>query len=211
MKSSLAKKGFTLLEIVVAVIIVCILASMAILYYYGAMERLRMAEVVTLIGTEISAQERRFLMSRRYTDKWHQLDVQPGYVRIPKADNEYANGAENTIFYTRGKDENGNPRNGYEIFFEHFGSEWFMTANRVGDQEYDYSLIRPFHDTTIYCIPAAGNLKSEVLCSDFMGVDSADLLPDDPRTAYREMEAKARTAAAIQALMPVGAVAMPKP
>ena len=183
------KTGFTLLEMVVVVIIVGILASVAVVYYLGALERVRMTEVVTLIGTEISSQQRRYLTVHRYTKQWHMLDAQPSYVRLPKADNEYANGEENTIFYTRGKDGDGNPRNGFAVYFEQIGAEWFMTADRndSGDK-YDYTLVRPFNDTTTYCIPKEGNERSEVLCSDFMGVDDASLLPEDPRTAYQEQQ-----------------------
>ena len=175
------KTGFTLLEMLAATIIVGILAAMAMVYYARTIERARVAEVVTLMGSEVAAQERSFLTTRRYTRAWHQLDVQPAYVRTPSVDNKYANGAENTIFYTRGKDSENNPKDGFAVYFEQVGKEWYITADRVGADEYEYTLIRPFHERTIYCLPKAGNEKSEVLCSDFMGVDSPELLPQDPR------------------------------
>lgn len=173
--------GFTLLELLVVTIIVGILATMAMVYYYGAIERSRMTEVLTLIGTEITAQERRYMTVRRYTKYWHQLDAQPSYVRTPSADNKYANGAENSIFYTRGKDSDGTPKDGFQVYFEQKGHEWYMVADRVSSDDYDYTLVRPFHDQTVYCLPKADSKRAQVLCADFMGVENATLLPADPR------------------------------
>ena len=175
------KKGFTLFETMIVIFIIVVLTVIAIFYYGRVIERVRVAEVVALIGTELSAQERHYLMAGHYTQRWDKLDSPPSQVRQPAEDNSYANGIENTVFYTRGKNSEGEPRTGYEVFFETIGNEWFMTANRVGSGKYSYSLVRPFHDKTVYCLPAEGNKYSIVLCTDFMGVDHASLLPADPR------------------------------
>ncbi|MCQ2410194.1 MAG: prepilin-type N-terminal cleavage/methylation domain-containing protein [Elusimicrobiaceae bacterium] len=178
------KGGFTLLEMVVAILIVAILAAMAFSYYERAIERMRISDVLALLGTELSAQERSLLTRHHYTKYWHLLDAVPVYVRTPSSDNAYANGSENTIFYTRGKDPDGQPRQGYKVYFEEIGGHWFITADRVGSDKYDYSIIQPFEDKMVYCVPHIQNDKNQTLCTDFMGVELPSELPPDPRTAF---------------------------
>lgn len=180
--NKLSKKqvGFTLIEMLAATLIVAIMAGAAIIYYIKAVERMRVTEVVTLMGSVVSAQQHKFLLSRNYTKEWHKLDVQPSQVRVPSANNPYSN-EDNTVFYTRGKDSNGQPRSGFAVYFENNGPKWYMVADRVANPDYVYTLIRPFDERRVYCIPAEDNQKSVVLCADFMGVDPEDLL-EDPRS-----------------------------
>lgn len=174
--------GFTLLELCVAVIMVAILASMAISYYEHAMENIRRADVLSLLGVEITAQDRFRLTKGRYTRRWHELDTAPIQVRTAKANNEYANGLENTIFYTRGKKPNGDPRQGFEVYFEPIGERWFMVGNRVGSPKYKYVLVRPFDSDRVYCTPLNHDEKNISICLDVMGLDDEAEIPADPRT-----------------------------
>ena len=175
------QNGFTLLELTVAVIMTVILVTMAISYYEHAIENIRKADVVSLMGTEIAAQDRYRLTKHHYTHAWHHLDTSPIQVRKASADNMFANGKENTIFYTRGKKSNGDPRQGFQVYFEDIGGSWYMTADRVGSRKYGYTLVRPFNTERIYCIPTNQNDVSITLCTDFMGVDTEEELPEDPR------------------------------
>lgn len=176
-----ASYGFTLFELIIAVIITVILVSMAVAYYEHAMENIRKADVVSLMGTEISAQDRYRITKHHYTHAWHNLDTAPIQVRKPSANNPFANGMENTIFFTRGKKEDGEPRHGFQVYFENIGDSWYMTADRVGSTKYGYTLVRPFNTERIYCIPTKQNDVSITICTDFMGVDSEEELPEDPR------------------------------
>ena len=183
-----SRKGFTLLELCICVIMVAILASMAISYYEHAMENIRRADVLSLLGVEVTAQDRYRLTKGHYTRYWHELDTAPVQVRRPKADNAYANGMENTIFYSRGKKANGEPRHGFEVYFDQVGDRWFMVGNRVGSDKYKYVLVRPFNSDKVYCIPKNDYDKSIAACLDVMGLENESDLPGDPRdtTSLRE-------------------------
>ena len=112
------RKGFTLLEMLIVVVIISILASTAFMYYERFMERMRIAEADTIIGAAILSQERVYVRFQHYTTYWHKLDAVPVAVRKPKEQNDFANGEENTIYYTRGGMLSGEPRNGFAISFE---------------------------------------------------------------------------------------------
>ncbi len=171
--------GFTILELCVCMIIVGILGSMALLYYEQAMENVRRADMLSLLGTEIAAQDRYHLIKGRYTKYWHELDVAPVQVRYKRADNPYAD-PENKKFYSRGKKSNGEPRSGFEVYFEQFGQNWFMVGQRVPEgDKYQYTLVRPFNADRVYCIPKTE--KDEVICLNVMGLDDVAELPADPR------------------------------
>lgn len=184
-----SRKGFTLLELCICVIMVAILASMAISYYEHAMENIRRADVLSLLGVEITAQDRYRLTKGHYTRYWHELDTAPVQVRRPKADNAYANGMENTIFYSRGKKANGDPRHGFEVYFDQIGDRWFMVGNRVGSEKYKYVLVRPFNSDKVYCIPKNDYDKSIAACLDVMGLENESDLPGDPRDTTSLSEA----------------------
>ena len=175
------RKGFTLMEMCVVIVILGILVAICAVSYEHAIESIRKANVLVLMGTEISSQDRYFLTKRRYARAWHLLDAAPSFVRTPSEDNPYANGLENTIFFTRGKNANGEPRSGFQVYFENIGTAWFMTADRVGSEKYGYTLIRPFDTEQVYCIPTKQNNPSIKICTDFMGVDTVDQIPPDPR------------------------------
>ena len=63
------------------------------------------------------------------------------------------------------------------------GGNWFITADRVGGAwgGYKYTLVRPFEDTRTFCIPDLTHEDSVLMCTDFMGVDTPEELPADPR------------------------------
>lgn len=175
------QKGFTLIELVVMIIIVAILAGFAVMYYGRFIERMRIAEVDTLVGTCLSAQERTFLKFQHYTPYWHQLDAAPLPVRTPKDGNDYANGKDNTVFYTRGGVLTGIPNPGFAVSFEQDGTDrWFMVARRVGKGGYSYQLVRPFDSSRTVCVPTWTNEQDVAICMEYMGVTETSELETNP-------------------------------
>lgn len=175
------KKGFTLLEMLIVIIVIAILAGIAMMYYGRFIERMRIAEADTLIGTSILSQERNFLKFQRYTPYWHQLDAVPIALRTPKAQNDFSNGSENTIYYTRGGMLSGTPNAGFAISFEKDATNrWFAVARRVGPGEYTYRIVRPFDSTSSVCVPDWSNEKDLAICVDYMQVENVSELEADP-------------------------------
>ncbi len=178
------KKGFTLVEMMVVSLIVAILASFAGLYYGKFVERMRIAEADRVIGAAINGQKQLYMRAQRFTNAWHKIDGVPVMVRLPKADNDYANGIENTIFYTRGGALAEEPNAGFAISFEtDAAGNWFAVARRVGHGEYAYRLVRPFNSRETICVPEEDDEKGIEICVDYMGVDSAEELTEDPMVA----------------------------
>ena len=71
------KKGFTLIELLVVVLIIGILAAMAMPQYFKAVERSRMTEADTLLGSIAQAQRRKFLQVNKFVTNYKALDVSP--------------------------------------------------------------------------------------------------------------------------------------
>lgn len=178
--------GFTLIELIVCIIIVAILASVAWPSYERFVERMRLAEADSSMGSAIQAQDRYFVKRSQYTRYWHYLDAVPRPVERPKADNDYANGEENTVYYSNGgankpKEE---ARPGFAISFETDDTNrWFAVARRVGQGKYAYTLVRPFDGHQTFCLPSEENENDLRICMDYVGVTEPGELPADPRSS----------------------------
>lgn len=178
------KKGFTLIELMVVVIILGILAAIAFPSYKRAIERMRIVEVIALMGTERSAQDRNVLQKNHYTKYWHQLDVAPTQVTVPGKDNDYFN-EDRTEFYTRGGYLKKSYYPSFKVYFDQLeDGRWFIVAERIGWGGYDYKFVRDFEDTATICVPNLENEDSTLLCTDFMGVETPEELKPDPRTVH---------------------------
>ena len=74
-------KAFTLVELLVVVLIIGILAAIAVPQYRLAVEKSRVAQVISAISSIAQAQEVYYMATGHYTDKMSGLDIS---VNIPK-------------------------------------------------------------------------------------------------------------------------------
>lgn len=155
------KKGFTLIELLVVVLIIGILAAMAMPQYFKAVERSRMTEADTLLGSIAQAQRRKFLQVNRFVTNYKALDVSP----------KDSNGS---IYYTKGNPTTGANGNGFAVVL--FGDTFqtgIATATRhaaTGALQYQYSLSRYYQGDNVTCNGI--NDAGKELCADFCGIDT---------------------------------------
>ena len=168
------KKGFTLIELLVVVLIIGILAAMAMPAYFKAVERSRIAEADTLMGTVAQAQQRRYMKNNTYAKQFSGLDVSPTPI---------ATG----VFCTKGGTAAGKTAatdcttNGFAIVLDqtNVASDKYaagtVKAVRVGSGQYKYTLSRTYQDSTVTCTPSSDASAAEndkAICAEYCGVDS---------------------------------------
>ena len=150
------KKGFTLIELLVVVLILGILAAMAMPQYFKAVERSRMSEAVSLLGSIAGAQQRKYLQINKYATAYTGLDVAP-------------EGATGSTFHTKGEDGNG-----FEIVLTGTSyGEGYATATREGPNAltYKYALQRHYNSDVTKCQAVDSDENGGALCADFCGKD----------------------------------------
>ena len=149
-------KGFTLIELLVVVLIIGILAAMAMPQYFKAVERSRMTEADTLLGSIAQAQRRKFLQRNSFTTNYKGLDVAP-------------KGANGSTYYTKGAGGNG-----FTVVL--FGTDFtggYAEATRSagsGTLQYKYKLKRYYQSDNVTC--TGDGDAGEELCADFCGIDT---------------------------------------
>jgi prepilin-type N-terminal cleavage/methylation domain-containing protein len=74
-EAEMKRKGFTLLELLIVVIIVGILAAIAVPQFFRVAERARSTELVNVLGSIRSAQMRYYSEHATFTDNVDTLDV----------------------------------------------------------------------------------------------------------------------------------------
>ncbi len=166
------KKGFTLVELLVVVLIIGILAAMALPAYFKSVERSRMAEADTLLASISQAQQRRWMKTGSYSKLFSGLDVSP------------TSGAVAT-FCTKGTDiaaaQNASGTiagcgNGFAVVLEQTNSGTLntakVTAYRANNTQYTYSLDRIYQDNKVTC--HAISAEDKAICAEYCGIDTME-------------------------------------
>ena len=148
------RKGFTLIELLVVVLILGILAAMAMPQYFKAVERSRMSEAVSLLGSIAGAQQRKYLQIGKYIEKYDGLDVVPA-------------GATGNSYTTSD--------NGFTITLSGTGytdgvAKATRSSSNGGTLNYNYNLTRYYASNLTQCNGTDTNGKA--LCADFCGTDT---------------------------------------
>ena len=162
------KKGFTLIELLVVVLILGILAAMAMPQYFKAVERSRMSEAVSLLGSIAGAQQRKYLQINKYAGTFTGLDVAPA-------------GATGSTFHTKGSSTSGSGEsatttvgNGFLITLSsdttYTGGNATAKREGPGDLNYKYTLTRYYASDLTQCDSSEPN--GQALCADFCGRDT---------------------------------------
>ena len=162
------KKGFTLIELLVVVLILGILAAMAMPQYFKAVERSRMSEAVSLLGSIAGAQQRKYLQINKYAGTFTGLDVAPA-------------GATGSTFHTKGSSTSGSGAsatttvgNGFLITLStdttYTGGNATAEREGPGVLNYNYTLTRYYASNDTTCTGDDDN--GAALCADFCGIDS---------------------------------------
>ena len=154
-------KGFTLIELLVVVLIIGILAAMAMPQYFKAVERSRMTEADTLLGSIAQAQRRKFLQRNSFTTNYKGLDVSP-------------KDSSGSVYYTKGSPTDGTNGNGFGVSLSGTGfTDGIARATRHADGaplQYQYRLERYYQGDNVTCVGT--NTAGEELCADFCGIDN---------------------------------------
>lgn len=160
-------KGFTLLELLIAVLIVVILASIAWVQYLKAVERSRMSEAVALLANISHAQERKYMQTNRYSTSFGGLDVTP---KGASGDKYCTKGLITPSAYNNTACEEGNG------FVLQLSANTDYTAGKATARrsaprtlQYEYELERYYANYGTLC--TALNEEAKGLCADFCGVD----------------------------------------
>ena len=165
------KKGFTLVELLVVVLIIGILAAMALPAYFKSVERSRIAEADTLLGSISQAQQRRWMKIGTYSKLFSGLDVSPTAAELGTFCTKGTTAAE--IAEDADRDSVTSCGNGFAIILDDDGTDLnasYVTALRMNNTQYTYKLSRYYQDNKVTCTPGTST-EDKAICAEYCGLD----------------------------------------
>jgi len=172
-------KGFTLVELLVVVLIIGILAAMAMPAYFKSVERSRIAEAETLLGSISQAQQRRWMKNGSYSTLFSGLDVSPTSEAVATFCTKGTNQEDAVDSHTV-----SDCGNGFAIVLEQdtagangaAGTKVALNSGkvkalRVNNSQYTYTLSRYYQDNKVTC-ETGDSTEDDAICAEYCGLDS---------------------------------------
>ena len=164
------KKGFTLIEVLVVMLIIAILAAFGTLRYIKAVERARLTEVVVMLSQIAGAQQRRYMNATRFTENVGVLDTA-------------FRGTSGSSFYTKKRASEAGGGSGFLVTLS--GAGWLegkavairsLADGGTASIPFSYEVHRYYINEATACrsTPGADEMAAfngSALCADFCGID----------------------------------------
>jgi len=164
------KKGLTLIELLVSVLIIVILAAIATEQYNKAVERTRLQEMAASLTYVVSAQQRRYMNVNRYTENFGVLDTS-------------FRGASGTSYFAKPSGTGG----GFRVTLS--GTGWndgvVVAVRATGEEDtltlpFAYQIERYYVNEATACqsTPGASDFAAfngAAVCADFCEIDNLEI------------------------------------